>query len=149
MPKIDTTALHRWRIARRITLGAIVIAGTMATAAAVTQRVAEHPCGGHARVNTYSYSGIGVELHQEGDQFVVSRVFPNTPAHGKLKRGAILLSVDGEQPEDMAGWTELIRGEQGSSVEIEVAYPCTGEGAGHHTVTLERELIELDQRHWR
>lgn len=144
MPKIDTTALHRWRIARRITLGAIVIAGTMATAAAVTQRVAQHPCGGE-RVNTYSYSGIGVELHQEGDQFVVSRVFPNTPADGKLKRGAILLSVDGERPDNMAGWTELIRGEQGTEVEIAVEYPCTAQA----TVTLEREMIELEQRHWR
>lgn len=145
MPKIDTTALHRWRTARRITLGAIVVAGTMATAAAVAKRVAEHPCHAHANLDGYSYSGIGVELTRDGEDFVVARVFPDTPADGKLRPGAILLSVDGERPSNMQGWTRRIRGEQGTDVELEVAYPCTG----HETVTLERELVVLTERHWR
>lgn len=145
MPNNDSTTLYRWRIARRITLGAIVVAGTMATAAAVTHRVATHPCGGgHAQVNTYSYSGIGVELTQDGEDFVVARVFPNTPADGKLQPGAVLLSVDGERPETMQQWTARIRGEQGSEIELEVAYPCSG----HDTVVLERDLIQLRQRSW-
>ena len=144
MTQQDSTALHRWRIARRISLGAIVVAGTMATAAAVTQRVASHPCHGRAHVNTYSYSGIGVELRQEGGDFVVARVFPNTPADGKLQPGAILLRVDGEQPATMQQWTARIRGEQGSEVELEVAYPCTG----HDTVVLERDLVQLTERSW-
>lgn len=148
MPKIDTTALHRWRTARRITLGAIVVAGTMATAGAVANRVADHPCSsGHHRyaAQTYSYSGIGVELTQDGDDFVVVRVFPNTPADGKIQPGAVLLSVDGDRPDDMSEWTSRIRGEQGSEVELEVAYPCSG----HDTVVLERDIVRLDNRQLR
>lgn len=147
MPKIDSTALHRWRTARRITLGAIVIAGTMATAAAVANRVADHPCssGHHSYAGSYSYSGIGVELTQDGDDFVVARVFPNTPADGKLQPGAILLSVDGERPETMQAWTAEIRGEQGTEVELEIAYPCSG----HDTVVIERDIVRLNERHFR
>ncbi len=145
MPKIETTALHRWRTARRITLGAIVVAGTMATAAAVANRVADHPCHARAQVDEYSYSGIGVELTQDGPDFVVARVFPTTPADGKLQPGAVLLSVDGERPANMQEWTRAIRGQQGTQVELEVAYPCSG----HDTVVLERDLVVLDSRHWR
>lgn len=147
MPKIDSTALHHWRTARRITLGAIVVAGTMATAAAVANRVAEHPCssGHHSYVGTYSYSGIGVELTQDGDDFVVARVFPNTPADGKLHAGAVLLTVDGERPANMQQWTAKIRGERGTEVELEVAYPCSG----HDTVVLERDIVRLSEKHLR
>jgi C-terminal processing protease CtpA/Prc len=147
MPKIDSSALHRWRTARRITLGAIVVAGTMATAGAVANRVADHPCssGHHHYSGSYSYSGIGVELTQDGDDFVVVRVFPNSPAEGKLQPGAVLLSVDGERPDTMPQWTSMIRGEQGTEVELEVVYPCSG----HDTVVLERDIVRLDQRHVR
>jgi C-terminal processing protease CtpA/Prc len=147
MPQIDSTALHHWRTARRITLGAIVIAGTMATAAAVANRVADHPCssGHHSYPGTYSYSGIGVELTQDGEDFVVARVFPNTPADGKLHAGAVLLSVDGERPDTMQAWTTMIRGEQGTTIEIEVAYPCSG----HDIVVLERDIVRLSERHFR
>jgi C-terminal processing protease CtpA/Prc len=146
MPKIDSSVLHRWRIARRITLGAIVVAGTMATAGAVANRVANQPCssGHHRYAGSYSYSGIGVELTQDGDDFVVVRVFPNTPADGKLQPGAVLLSVDGERPDDMQEWTSKIRGEQGTEVELEVAYPCSG----HDTVVLERDIVRLNDE-WR
>ena len=140
--KIDSSALAHWRTARRITLGAIVIAGTMFTAAEVAQRVAEHPCGAHARANVqsyYTYSGIGVELTQDGDDFVVARVFPGTPADGKLFAGAVLLSVDGESPRHIRQWTHMIRGEQGSSVELEVVYPCSG----HDTVVLQRDVVRV------
>jgi C-terminal processing protease CtpA/Prc len=147
MTKIDSNVLHRWRTARRITLGAIVVAGTMATAAAVAHRVADHPCssGHHSYAGTYSYSGIGVELTQDGDDFVVVRVFPNTPADGKLQEGAVLLSVDGERPDDMQEWTARIRGERGTEVELEVAYPCSG----HDTVVIERDIVRLSERNLR
>ena len=140
--KIDSPALTRWRIARRLTLGAIVVAGTMATASAVAHRLADSPCGAHARADVqsyYSYSGIGVELTQDGEDFVVARVFPGTPADGKLFPGAVLLSVDGESPRHMQQWTSRIRGEQGSEVELEVAYPCSG----HDTVTLKRDVVRV------
>lgn len=152
MPKIENPALHNWRIARRISLGAIVIAGTMATAAAVANRVADYPC--HARAHhgnghgsghdEYSYSGIGVELTQDGTDFVVARVFPGTPADGKLQPGAILLTANGEQPANMQDWTHMIRGEKGSEVELEVVYPCSG----HETVVIERDLVVLNERHF-
>ncbi|KIG17094.1 hypothetical protein DB30_03691 [Enhygromyxa salina] len=140
--KTDSSALNRWRIARRITLGAIVVAGTMTTAAAIAQRVAEHPCSMSQRANVqsyYSYSGIGVELTQDGSDFVVARVFPGSPADGKLFPGAVLLTVDGESPDHMRQWTNLIRGEQGTPVELEVVYPCSG----HDTVVLERAVVRL------
>lgn len=140
--KIDSSALSRWRIARRITLGAIVVAGTMSTAAAVAQRVADHPCHGHSKANVqsyYTYSGIGVELTRDGNDFVVARVFPGTPADGKLYPGAVLLSVDGETPSHMQQWTNKIRGEQGSSVELEVVYPCSGPD----TVVLQRDVVRV------
>ena len=146
MPKPDSSVLVRWRTARRISLGAIVIAGTMSTAAAVAHRVAEHPCHegrafahGVHEDGTYTYSGIGVELTRDGDSYVVSRVFPGTPAFDKLHPGATLLSVDGERPDDMREWTRAIRGEQGTEVELEVAYPCSGTD----TVVLERDVIKI------
>jgi C-terminal processing protease CtpA/Prc len=139
--QIDSTVLQRWRIARRVTLGAIVIAGTMATATVVVQRmVMDHPCSrGQHGEGYYTYSGIGVELEQEGDEFVVRRVFPGSPADGKLFPGAELVSVDGETPEHMQQWTNEIRGEQGTSVELEVEYPCSG----RKTVTLERDIVRV------
>lgn len=142
--KIDSSALARWRTARRITLGAIVVAGTMSTAAAVAQRVAHHPCQAHARAqfqSHYTYSGIGVELAQDGDDFVVARVFPGTPADGKLFPGAVLMSVDGDSPRHMQQWTNRIRGEQGTTVEIEVVYPCSSR---HKTVELERDVVRVE-----
>ena len=141
--KIDTPALTRWRIARRITLATIAIAGTMATASAVAQRVADSPCSrAHTKTNVqsyYSYSGIGVELTQDGEDFVVVRVFPGSPADGKLFPGAVLLSVDGESPSHMQQWTSQIRGERGSDVELEVVYPCTGPD----TVVLQRDVVRV------
>jgi C-terminal processing protease CtpA/Prc len=139
--KLDASVVHRWRIARRITLGAIVIAGTMATASVVVQRLAmDHPChaGQHSQ-GEYTYSGIGVELQQDGDAFVVRRVFEGSPADGKLYPGAKLISVDGETPRHMRHWTNEIRGEQGTSVELEVEYPCSG----RETVTLERDIVRV------
>jgi C-terminal processing protease CtpA/Prc len=140
--KIDSSAIARWRTARRITLGAILVAGTMSTAAAVTLRMAQHPCGSrhHAPAhNYYTYSGIGVELTQDGNDFVVARVFPGSPADGVLYPGAVLLSVDGEEPRSMQEWTSKIRGEQGTSIELEVVYPCSGQ----QTLELERGIVRV------
>lgn len=139
--KIDSSVIHRWRIARRVTLGAIVIAGTMATAAVVVQRMAgDHRCSGdrHGQ-GSYTYSGIGVELDQQGDEFVVRQVFQGSPADGKLYPGVKLISVDGETPRTMRHWTNEIRGERGTSVELEVEYPCSGV----KTVTLERDIVRV------
>jgi|GEM_PF-1007558 len=144
MLKNDTSALSRWRTARRVTLGAIAIAGTMSTAAAVANRVAEHPCGAqaHAYAEYQSFSGVGVVITQDGDQVVVSHVLAGAPADGKLHPGAILLSVDGERPVHLNEWATMIRGEQGTTVEFEVAYPCSG----RDTVVIERDIVHVTDR---
>ncbi len=138
---IRSQTLARWRTARRVTLAAIVVAGTMATAVAVTHRLADGGCHGkrHQQKADYTYSGIGVSLTQDGDKFVVRQVFPGTPADGKIHPGAVLLSVDGEKPDTMDGWSAQIRGEAGSEVELEVAYPCSGQ----ETVELERAVVRV------
>jgi C-terminal processing protease CtpA/Prc len=113
----------------------------MATAAVVVTRMAmDYPCTrGDYEQGHYTYSGIGVELEQQGDAFVVRRVFPGSPADGKLFPNAELLSVDGESPRHMQQWTNMIRGERGTSVTLEVEYPCSG----RETVTLERDLVRV------
>jgi hypothetical protein len=135
----NDTILARWLTARRITLAAIVIAGTMATAATVANRIGNGPCHGRSHVDSDTYSGIGVSLTMDGEDFVVHHVFPGTPAEGKIHPGAVLLSVDGETPETMDGWAERIRGEAGTDIELEVAYPCSG----RETVELERAVIHV------
>ena len=135
-------SISRWRTARRMTLAAIVLAGGMATVCAATYRLATvHGCHTQHEVTTtgYTYPGIGVELEQRGDQFVVRRVFPDTPADGKVFPGARLVSADGHSPETMAGWTSVIRGEAGTEVDITVAYGC----GGQQEVSIERDLIHI------
>lgn len=129
------TILARWLTARRITLAAIVIAGTMATAATVAQRIGHGP--GCHRVGNHTYSGIGVLLTADGDDVVVRHVFPGTPAAGKIHPGGVVLSVDGERPETMDDWALAIKGEPGTDVELEIAYPCSKT----ETVELERAVI--------
>jgi len=138
-------SISRWRTARRMTLAAIVLAGGMATVCAATYRLAAvHGCHAHQVTRTgYTYPGIGVELEQRGDEFIVRRVFPGTPADGKLFPHARLISAEGETPETMAGWTSLIRGEPGTEVELEVAYGC----GAQKTLTLQRDVIHLRYRH--
>ncbi len=140
----NDTILARWRTARRITLASIVIAGTMATASVVAHRIGEGGCHGKHRQQRadYTYSGIGLSLTHDGNEFVVQHVFTGTPAAGKIHPGAVLLSVDGVKPETMEGWTDRIRGEAGSDVELEVAYPCSGT----ETVELERAVIHVNYR---
>ncbi len=141
MSNETAASLGRWRVARRLTLTAIVLSGAMATAAAATYVVPNGGCP-HARKATtgYTYPGIGVELEQRGEHFVVRRVFDGTPADGQVFEGAVLISADGQSPDTMSGWTSIIRGPEGTEVELELAYHCRG----HETVTLERDLIHLD-----
>lgn len=138
--KIDSSVLHRWRIARRVTLGAIVIAGTMATASVVVQGMGmgHHRCSGD-RHGQETFSGIGVWIVQKGDTVVVRGVIPGSPADGKLFPGAELISVDGETPRHVQHWANVLRGERGTSLELEVEYPCSG----RETVKLERDIVRV------
>jgi hypothetical protein len=139
----DCTPLARWRAARRATLAAILVAGTIATSAAVAQRMfAGCPDRGRDddRVGRHvTYDGIGIAIDRHGDRFVIERVFAGTPADGKLYPGAILVAADGEHPDTIEGWAGRIRGVAGSELELEVAYPQTG----HETVVLTRARISL------
>jgi C-terminal processing protease CtpA/Prc len=122
-------------------LGAIVLAGAVATSTAVIRQTAYSGCHGHRVDRAYTYSGIGVVIERDADEgATVKRVLPGSPADGRLHAGARLLSVDGEVPADVEGWASAIRGAPGTTVELEVAYPC----GGHKTIEIGRDVIRMD-----
>lgn len=135
------TTLARWRTGRRVVLGAVVLAGSVVTSAAVMYRMAVQDCSVRHEVgHAYTYSGVGVVIEHEDGQVVVRRVLPETPAEDKLFPGARLVSVDGEQPESLEAWATTIRGAPGTTVDVEVAYPC----GGHKIVTITRDVIRVE-----
>lgn len=144
-PETDTnlaTSISRWRTARKIILGSIILAGSMATSAALLQRYAGTNCKAAQRVvaeRGYTYSGIGAVIQQRGEFVVVRDVIPGAPADGVLKEGMHLISVDGMYPVSVEDWASALRGPSGTSVTIEVASRC----GGHKYVTLERQLIRV------
>jgi len=133
--------LARWRTARRAVLGAIVLAGSVVTSAAVMYRAGSSDCGAQHRVvdKSYTYSGIGVVIERHQGDIVVRRVLRGSPATGKLHPGARLVSVDGENPPSIESWAEAIRGEPGTTVELEVKYPC----GGTKTVEITRGVVRM------
>jgi C-terminal processing protease CtpA/Prc len=134
------TTLARWRTARRAVLGAIVLAGSVVTSAAVMYRLGAHDCDAYQRVErAYTYSGIGVVIEQRHGEVVVRRVMPGSPAEGKLRSGARLVAVDGNAPADFEGWAAAIRGEPGTEVDVTVAYPC----GGRKTITITRDIVRM------
>lgn len=133
------TSLTRWRTARRAVLGAIVVAGAVATSTAVIRSVALHDCHGGAVDRAYTYSGIGVVIERGEDAVLVKQVLPGSPAEGVLHAGARLVSVDGEVPATVDAWASAIRGAPGTSVELEVGYPC----GGHKTVVIARDIVRM------
>lgn len=135
------TTLARWRTARRVVLGSIVLAGSVVTSAAVMYRMASHDCAAYHSVNrAFTYSGIGVVIEREDQQVVVRRVLPGAPAEDKLFPGARLVSVDGDAPPTLEAWAAAIRGAPDTTVDLEVAYPC----GGHKTVTIGRDVIRME-----
>ncbi len=139
MTEQTKASIRRWRVARSIVLGTILATGAAAAAVAVfAPRPACHG-GGHHASRGYVYSGIGVELEQRADQYVVRRVFAGSPADGVVQPGAVLVRANGYRAQDLGGWTGLIRGEPGTTVELELAYHC----GGHETVTLKRDTIRV------
>lgn len=128
-----------WQLARHLTLGTIVLAGALVLGVQSADRwcpnkavaVAQQD---NARVHTYA--GIGVELERIGKEQYVRRVFPDSPAQGKIFPGARLESVDGVRPGCSRGWAAMIRGPIGSEVKLELSYD-----GRRHKVELERDLI--------
>jgi hypothetical protein len=147
-PETDTnlaTSISRWRTARKIILGSIILAGSMATSAALLQRYAGTNCKAQRTVAVaergYTYSGIGAVIQQRGEFVVVRDVLPGAPADGVLREGMHLVSVDGMYPVSVEDWAAALRGPSGTSVTIEVATRCSG----HKFVTLERQLIRVQK----
>ncbi len=127
-------SINRWRFARRVVLGSIVLAGSVATSAAVMYRMAATQCGAQHQVSrAYTYSGVGVVIERERGHVIVTRVIKGSPADGKIVPGARLLRIEGDRPHTIEDWASAIRGEPGSSFEMEVAYPCGGKKRVHLT----------------
>lgn len=104
-------------------------------------RMAARDCASYHRVDrAYTYSGIGVVIERDHGRVVVRRVLPDSPAEGVLYPGARLISVDGESPASLEAWAESIRGNAGSTVQIEIAYPC----GGHTVLELQREIVRME-----
>lgn len=134
------TTLARWRTARRAVLGAIVLAGSVVTSAAVMYRMGTTDCGAYHRVDrAYTYSGIGVVIERHQGDIVVRRVLRGSPATGKLHPGARLVAVDGGDPPTLEAWAAAIRGAPGTTVDVEVAYPC----GGTKTVSITRDIVRM------
>ncbi|WAS93308.1 PDZ domain-containing protein [Nannocystis punicea] len=138
-----STSISRWRTARKIILGSIILAGSMATSAALLQRYAGTNCKAQRTVaeRGYTYSGIGAVIQQRGEFVVVRDVLPGAPADGVLREGMHLVSVDGMYPVSVEDWAAALRGPAGTSVTIEVATRCSG----HKFVTLDRQLIRVQK----
>jgi C-terminal processing protease CtpA/Prc len=140
MRETMTTSLARWRTARRSVLGAIVLAGAVATSAAVFETMRVPACPHHKVDRAYTYSGVGVVIEREDADVVVKRVMPGAPAEGLLLEGARLVRVDGMTPPTLEEWASAIRGAPGTIVELEVAYPC----GGHKTLAIERGIVHME-----
>ncbi|TPV94586.1 MAG: PDZ domain-containing protein [Myxococcales bacterium FL481] len=139
-------SILRWKIARQLTLGGIMLAATVSTAAVSTLHLATAPAYTYSsrtipvtRVETFS--GIGIGFTQLGPHTVVTDVFPGTPADGNIFPGAILLSVNGERGSTLGEWNRLIRGQAGTDAKFELEYGDTG---CRQTVTLTRAVISIE-----
>jgi C-terminal processing protease CtpA/Prc len=131
-------SLARWRLARNVVLGTIAAFGTVA--ASTTLMLMNSGDDAVVTSRVYTYSGIGIGLDRVGHHVLVGHVFADGPAHGKLFRGAYLLSVNGQTYHDMRDWVSAIRGAPGTEVELEVGYRC----GGVQVVTLERDIIQIN-----
>ncbi len=135
------TSLSRWRTARSVILGSIILAGSMATSAALMYRLAGPTCSQQQREieQSYSYSGIGAVIQQHGEHVMVRQVINGGPAVGLLRNGAILVAVDGVDPQSVEGFANALRGPAGTTVAVEVRYGC----GAHETVIIERSMIRV------
>ncbi|MCA9659553.1 MAG: hypothetical protein KC486_14495 [Myxococcales bacterium] len=134
------TSISRWRTARSVVLGSIILAGSMATSAALMYRMAGPTCTQQRELERgYTYSGIGAVIQQRGEHVVVRQVIAEGPAEGLLREGAVLVAVDGENPRSVEGFANALRGPAGTTVAVEIAYPC----GGHETVIIERSVIRV------
>jgi hypothetical protein len=86
-------------------------------------RLEPDPGGGRG---AFRYGGMGAQLSYQDGRLVVGEVFDGSPAAGAgLPRGAEILRIDGLEVSelDLERAVELIRGEPGSEVTLDVLLP--------------------------
>jgi carboxyl-terminal processing protease len=91
------------------------------------------------------FDGVGLEVSDEGKEYVISKIFKNSPAekNGTIKEGDILLSIDGAKVDDWDLETVLdhLQGKVGTKVEIELQRGTTPP----YKVTLDRAKIVVEE----
>jgi carboxyl-terminal processing protease len=102
-----------------------------------------------------SLEGIGAVLQTRDDYTVIREVVPGSPADksGKLKVGDRIVGVaQGTAPfTDVLGWriddvVQLVRGEKGSTVRLDVIPGDAGVDAKHVTVSMVRKKISMEEQ---
>ena len=102
-----------------------------------------------------SLEGIGAVLQTRDDYTVIREIVPGSPADksGKLKVGDRVVGVaQGNGPfTDVLGWriddvVQLIRGEKGSTVRLDVIPGDAGVDAKHVTVSMVRKKISMEEQ---
>lgn len=92
------------------------------------------------RMYSDSYSGIGIALKSQGGKLIVSHVIKDSPAQKSgLRKGDEIISVDDQKPKSVQNASDLISGETGTDVTLEL-----NRGGQTITVTLTREEVEED-----
>ena len=102
-----------------------------------------------------SLEGIGAVLQTRDDYTIIREIVPGSPADksGKLKVGDRVVGVaQGNGPfTDVLGWriddvVQLIRGEKGSTVRLDVIPGDGGVDAKHVTVSMVRKKISMEEQ---
>ena len=102
-----------------------------------------------------SLEGIGAVLQTRDDYTIIREIVPGSPADksGKLKVGDRVVGVaQGNGPfTDVLGWriddvVQLIRGEKGSTVRLDVIPGDAGVDAKHVTVSMVRKKISMEEQ---
>jgi carboxyl-terminal processing protease len=102
-----------------------------------------------------SLEGIGAVLQSRDDYTVIREIVPGSPADksGKLKVGDRIVGVaQGTGPfTDVLGWriddvVQLVRGEKGSTVRLDVIPGDAGVDAKHVAVSMVRKKISMEEQ---
>ena len=102
-----------------------------------------------------SLEGIGAVLQSRDDYTVIREIVPGSPADksGKLKVGDRIVGVAQGQGAftDVLGWriddvVQLVRGEKGSTVRLDVIPGDAGVDAKHVTVSMVRKKISMEEQ---
>ena len=102
-----------------------------------------------------SLEGIGAVLQSRDEYTIIREIVPGSPAalSGKLKVGDRIVGVaQGNGPfTDVLGWriddvVQLVRGEKGSTVRLDVLPADAGPDAKHVTVTMVRKKISMEEQ---